>query len=218
METGKASVFAPTAQRGLSCPHLQPLPSPQPSPYLISLPTPHAPAHPSAFSPHSLPSPHSPAHPSFPALTSAHCPPPASCSSTQSGSEREPRSLSRRLRQDTDSSTRDTHPAICGQSTASDRPTDRPTATAPTCSRRRARPLPGGAARGARPARDSGGSAPRPALRAPGQRHRARPGPAPPPLPPPLPFLPLPRALAAAHGSSRSPQPRARPSPGKTSC
>lgn len=44
------------------------------------------------------------------------------CSRTQRGSDLETRSLSRRLRQDTDSSTRDTHAAICGQSTASDGP------------------------------------------------------------------------------------------------
>lgn len=62
------------------------------------------------------------------ALTSAHRPPPPSCSRTQRGYDLEPRSLSRRLRQDTDSSTRDAHAAICGQSTASDGPAQTPRA------------------------------------------------------------------------------------------
>lgn len=51
METGEARVFAPTAQRGLSCPHLSPCPP------LVPLPSPHVPALPSFPCPHLSPLP-----------------------------------------------------------------------------------------------------------------------------------------------------------------
>lgn len=70
--------------------------------------------------------------PLLPQLT-GHRPRPAA--GHRRGYDLEPRTLSRRLRQDTDSSTRDAHAAICGQSTASDGPA--PTPRAPGAAERR---------------------------------------------------------------------------------
>lgn len=152
-----------------------------------------------------------------PALTSAQRPPPTSCSTTQRGSDLEPRSLSRRLRQVTDSSTLDTHPAICGQSRGSDPPTDRRRSPRAAAAR-------GGGAGLLRASgwrrRHTGGRREAPA---PGPPRRAGPRrpPGPPPPPPPrlvgcftLPAAAGPSGRAAGRIRPKGPIPTAPRSPG----